>query len=46
MIRSFLVLAVTGGSLLFADFVLGMFAAGEPRGPHAVWRLSTCSFPC
>ena len=38
MIRYFLVLAVTGGSLLVADFVLGMFAAGEPRGPHAVWH--------
>src|SRR3954454_5428641 len=38
MIRYFLVLAVTGGSLLVADFVLGLFASGEPRGPHAVWH--------
>ena len=38
MIRYFLVLAVTGGSLLVADFVLGMFASGEVRGPHEVWH--------
>ncbi len=35
MIRYFLVLAVTGMSLLTADFVLGFFAAGE-RGPGGV----------
>jgi hypothetical protein len=38
MIRSFLVLAVTNGSLLVASFVLGLLASGEPRGPGAVWR--------
>jgi hypothetical protein len=38
MIRYFLVLAVTGTSLLVADFVLGLFAAGEVRGPHATWH--------
>lgn len=38
MIRYFLVLAVTGTSLLAADFVLGLFAAGEVRGPHDVWH--------
>ena len=38
MIRYFLVLAVTGGSLLLADFVLGLFAAGEAHGPHAIWH--------
>src|SRR5215467_3022487 len=38
MIRYFLVLAVTGGSLLIADVVLGFFAAGETPGPHAVGR--------
>jgi hypothetical protein len=38
MIRYFLVLAVTGGSLLLADFALGLFAAGEVRGPHAIWH--------
>jgi hypothetical protein len=38
MIRYFLVLAVTGGSLLLANFVLGWFAADEVRGPHAVWH--------
>src|SRR4051812_25676381 len=38
MIRYFLVLAVTGGSLLIADMVLGVFAAGEAPGPHAVGR--------
>ena len=38
MIRNFLALAVTGTSLLLADFVLGLLAAGEPRGPHAIWH--------
>ncbi len=38
MIRYFLVLAVTGGSLLIADMVLGFVAASEPPGPHAVGR--------
>ena len=38
MIRYSLVLAVAGGSLLLADFVLGLFAAGEARGPHAIWH--------
>jgi hypothetical protein len=38
MIRYFLVLAVTGASLLLADFVLGLFAASEIRGPHAIWH--------
>ena len=38
MIRYFLVLAVTGTSLLVADFVLGLFAAGEVRGPHEIWH--------
>jgi hypothetical protein len=38
MIRYFLVMAVTGTSLLVADFVVGFLAAGEPHGPGAVWR--------
>ena len=38
MIRYFLVLAVTGGSLLIADMVLGFVAASEAPGPHAVGR--------
>ena len=38
MIRYFLVMAVTGGSLLAADFVLGLFANGDARGPGAVAR--------
>jgi hypothetical protein len=38
MLRYFLVLAVTDGSLLAASFVLGLLASGEPRGPHAVLR--------
>jgi hypothetical protein len=38
MIRNFLVLAVTGTSFLVADFVLGLFAAGEVRGPHEIWH--------
>src|SRR4029078_10218062 len=28
----------TGASLLVADFVLGLFAAGEVRGPREVWH--------
>lgn len=38
MLRYFLVLAVTNGSLLVASFVLGLLATGEPRGPGAIWR--------
>ncbi len=38
MLRYFLVLAVTDGSLLTASFVVGLIASGEPRGPHDVWR--------
>ena len=38
MIRYFLVMAVTGASLLVADFVLGFFATGEPHGPGAIAR--------
>ena len=38
MLRYFLVLAVTDGSLLVTSFVLGLLASGEPRGPGAVWR--------
>jgi hypothetical protein len=38
MIRYFLVMAVTGGSLLAADFALGLFANGEAQGPGAVAR--------
>jgi hypothetical protein len=38
MLRYFLVLAVTNGSLLAASFVLGLLASGEPRGPGAVWH--------
>jgi hypothetical protein len=38
MLRYFLVLAVTDGSLLAASFVLGLLATAEPRGPHAVLR--------
>jgi hypothetical protein len=38
MIRYFLVMAVTGTSLLVADFVVGFLAAGELHGPGAVWR--------
>lgn len=38
MLRYFLVIAVTDGSLLVASFVIGLIASGEPRGPHAVWR--------
>ena len=38
MIRYFLVMAVTGGSLLVADFVIGLFATGDPHGPGAIAR--------
>jgi hypothetical protein len=38
MLRYFLVLAVTDGSLLVASFVLGLLATGEPQGPGAIWR--------
>jgi hypothetical protein len=38
MLRYFLVLAVTDGSLLVASFVLGLLASGEPQGPGAIWR--------
>jgi len=38
MIRYFLVMAVTGTSLLVADFVLGFFATAEPHGPGAIAR--------
>ena len=38
MLRYFLVLAVTDGSLLVASFVLGLLASGEQPGPGAVWR--------
>jgi hypothetical protein len=38
MLRYFLVLAVTAGSLLTASFVLGLMATAEPRGPHDVWH--------
>jgi len=38
MIRYFLVLAVTGASLMGADFVSGPLAASEVRGPGEVWH--------
>ena len=38
MIRYFLVMAVTGTSLLVADIVLGFFATGEAHGPGAIAR--------
>jgi len=38
MIRYFLVMAVTGASLLTADFVLGFFATGDAHGPGAIAR--------
>jgi hypothetical protein len=38
MIRYFLVMAVTGTSLLVADFVLGMFATDDAHGPGAIAR--------
>jgi hypothetical protein len=48
MIRYFLVLAVTGGSLLIADFALGLLAAGTipggggiARGVHVLFSLAT-----
>lgn len=44
MIRYFLVLAVTGTSLLVADFVLGLLASGQDatwRGVHVLFSLIT-----
>src|SRR5215217_7675522 len=38
MLRYFLVLAVTDGSLLVASFVVGLMASGEPQGPGTIWR--------
>jgi hypothetical protein len=38
MNRHFLVMAVTGSSLLVADFVIGLFATGDLHGPGAVAR--------
>ncbi len=38
MIRNFLVLAVTGASLLIADMVLGFLASSEAPEPYAVAR--------
>ncbi len=38
MLRYFLVLAVTDGSLLLASFVIGLLASSEPRGPGAIWH--------
>ena len=38
MLRYFLVLAVTDGSLLVASLVLGFLASGEQPGPGAIWR--------
>jgi hypothetical protein len=38
MIRIFLVMAVTGGSLLAADIVLGFFATGDEHDPAAIAR--------
>jgi hypothetical protein len=38
MHRYFLVMAVTGASLLTADFVLGFFANGDAHGPGAIAR--------
>ncbi len=38
MNRYFLVMAVTGGSLLAVDFVLGCFAIGQVQGSDAVAR--------
>jgi hypothetical protein len=38
MNRHFLVMAVTGASLLVADFVLGFFVTGDLSGPGAVAR--------
>ena len=42
MIRYFLVMAVTGTSLLVADFVLGFFATAEPHGPTRSRGPFTC----
>src|SRR5271169_1515791 len=46
MHRQFLIMAVTGGSLLVADFVIGLFAAadqpgGVARGVHLLFSLAT-----
>jgi hypothetical protein len=38
MNRHFLVMAVTGASLLVADFVIGLFATGDLHGPGAIAR--------
>ena len=38
MIRYFLMLAVTGTSLLIASFVLGLLASGQAAGPDPTWR--------
>jgi hypothetical protein len=38
MNRYFLVMAVMGGSLLAADFVIGLFATGDAHGPGAIAR--------
>jgi hypothetical protein len=40
MLRYFLVLAVTDGSLLIASFVLGLLASTEPKplAPGAIWH--------
>jgi hypothetical protein len=38
MNRHFLVMAVTGASLLVADFVIGLFATGDLHGPGAQAR--------
>ena len=43
MIRYFLVLAVTGGSLLVANFVLGLLASGESAGRTRSGMGSMCS---
>src|SRR5262249_5377632 len=38
MNRYFLVMAVTGSSLLVADFVIGLLSTGDPGGPGGVAR--------
>jgi hypothetical protein len=38
MLRYFLVLAVTAGSLLVASFVLGLIVSGDPQGPYSIWH--------
>jgi len=38
MNRHFLVMAVMGGSLLLADFAIGLFATGDLHGPGSVAR--------